>query len=99
MSGSKNEFIGFDRIVAAALFMNPPGSSSESKIGTSEAIRGYAVSYGDQFTPGRLLIAKSDKFLHLKGKSCDDSLHDVSLSRILNVQNVLNSDKLWQFEE
>jgi hypothetical protein len=42
--------------------MNPPGSSSESKIGTSEAIRGYAVTYATVFAPGGLLIAKSGTF-------------------------------------
>ena len=55
MSGSKNELIGFERIVADALFMNPPGARSGSKIGTSEAISGYTVSYREEFTRGRLL--------------------------------------------
>jgi hypothetical protein len=62
MSGSKNEFIGFDRIVAAALFINPPGSRLRSKIGTSAAIRGSAVTYGAVFATRRLLIVKSGIF-------------------------------------
>ena len=58
MSGSKNEFIGFDRIVAVALFIESSGFNSESKIGTSEVTSEYAVTYGTEFTRGKLLIAK-----------------------------------------
>jgi hypothetical protein len=55
MSGSKNELIGFARIVADALFIESSRVQPESKIGTSEAISGDTVSYRDEFTSGRLL--------------------------------------------
>lgn len=88
MSGSKKELIGLDRMVAAALFIESSGFNSESKIGTSEVTSGFALTYGESSRAVKLLISKSGSFYTQGSRQCVDSLHDESLWRNPNKDNV-----------